>query len=204
MRLTKLFIPALACLLLLTGRTYAQPDSTIAHCSLFYVESDNQALLPFDNVCFIIHEYHIRDYRQIRVKGPINDQIDLFRDYPFAATFFLPEINSEQRLSIKLPRDWESPIQDMEPGTMFMTLSDKRDSEEYGKGPDRVDWVAVSGEIKITEFTPQGEGMRHPEFNVQMNIMLQQVDRSGPEPVVQGEKVRFKAVLTVKHTLSGD
>lgn len=176
----------------------AQLDSNFAYCNLFYLTSDHPEELPFDNLCFLNDNYDIVNPRKVRVIGPIREQTDLFHDYDFALTFYFPEVGPDAKLMAEKPADLLSTEQTPAPGKCFFTVSDNRLRRKYGPGSDEVDFVTVSGKVKITEFRPKSGDMPHPEFNAQMDVYLQRVDRSGPKPVLVGPLVRIKGVLKVE------
>ena len=182
------------------AQAQAPGGSEAALCNFFYVTSDNQELLPFDDDCFIQENISLDNLQMVREKGPISTQVDLFRDYPWSFRIYLPEIDHDQRIFVSVPTALLARDQKMQPGEFFMTISDNRERRKYGKNADEVDFVAVSGKARVTEYLEPVGDQKHGEFNVQIDINVKQVERtpSGSARIV-GEPIRFKGVLKIEN-----
>lgn len=178
------------------------PDSlqadSLSHCSLFYVQSFNPQILPFEDVCFVRDRYQMHDYKHIRVFGPIDGSKDLFRNYGWSINFFLGEVNGNGTMELVQPKNWLAPGDDLKQEQIFFYLSDDRKAKAFGRDSDKVDYVPVSGKIKVANFQPQTAATEYPYFDVQLDVMMQQVDRTGGGMRLIGPEVRFKAVLLVQ------
>jgi hypothetical protein len=197
-------IASLACtlLLLVTFQSiHAQnppKDSTGAYCNVFYVTSENSAILPFSEQCFIADQYSITDPTNFKACGPVDGSISLFDRFDWLMHFYLPIPKENDRLQVAMPADMQSKTLKMKPGTMFITLSDNRSSSRFDAPMDNVDFVSVTGSAKVLEFLPQGEGMPYPNYKLQMDLRFRQVDRSGAEPVLKGDPIRVKMVVVIE------
>jgi hypothetical protein len=192
-----LLIPSLF-LLLSSGSLHAQLDSNYAYCNLFYLTCDHPEILPFDNLCFLNDDWTIQNNKKVRVIGPISQQSDIFHDYEYSLTFVFPEVGPDMRLVIEKPADLLAPNQLAAPGKCYFTVSDNRTRKKFGPGSDEVDYVTVTGKVKITEYRPMTGDMLFPEYNAQLDVYLQKVDRSGAMPVLTGPMIRIKGVLKVE------
>jgi hypothetical protein len=173
------------------------PDS-LSHCSLFYLQSFNPQILPFDDACFVRDRYQMHDYHHIRVFGPIEESHDLFRKYGWSMNFYLGEVSGDGKLDLVQPKNWLAPGEDLKQGQFFFFLSDDRQAQEFGRASDKVDFVPVSGKVKVTDFQPQTAVTEYPYFSVYLDVMVQQVDRTGGGARLVGPEVRLKAVLQVQ------
>jgi hypothetical protein len=191
-------------LLYCPGNVHAQnpapvaADSTGAYCNVFYVTSDNAAILPFAEQCFIADQYSIKDPTNFRAIGPVDGAISLFDRFDWLLHFYLPIPKENDRLQVAMPADLYSKALKMNSGTMFITLADNRSSSRFDPPLDNVDFAAVSGSAKVLEFVPQGEGMPYPNYKLQMDVRFRQVDRTGASPKFIGDPIRVKMVVVIE------
>lgn len=178
----------------------AQTQDTVGtYCNVFYINSDAPQILPFDDDCFVVDQYSIKDPRRFRTLGPIDAHLDLFGHYPWAMNFFLPEVREAERLRVVVPSDFLSKGLSMQPGEMFITLSDNRKSTRFDPITDKVDYISVGGSAKVIEFTPsQGGDGSIDEFKLQMDLRFRQVERTESNVELVGNPVRVRMVLVVE------
>jgi hypothetical protein len=181
------------------SQLWAQLDSSLAYCNLFYATSDHPDIIPFEDNCFVNFNYEVNDYPRVRVVGPLKHQADFFREYDWSLMFHLPPMTGKGLLTVEQPKDLSDEKPEMAPGKMALTLCDNRQRRYYGPNSHKVDWVAVEGKIKINEYIPQQEGWKHPELQAQCDVYLQQVIDGGEGPIATGPKVRLKCVLVVEN-----
>jgi hypothetical protein len=180
----------------------AQSDSvTVAagtHCNLFYVRSDAPEVLPFNDQCFVVEEYRISDPHHFRTFGPVEGNIDLFGHFPWAINFFLPDVKERDRLRIVTPKDFQSHDLKVKEGEFFITLTDNRGASRFDPVSDMVDFIAVGGTGRVTAFRPQEGDMPYAEYDLQIDVRVQKVDRSGEYPRLDGLPIRLRMSLVVE------
>lgn len=198
---------AFSCFLSLTahgqvagGEEAVHEADTLSHCSLFYVKSFSPEILPFADDCFVRDRYMMHDYKHIRLFGPIEESRDLFRKYGWSMNFYLGNVKGDGPLTLFSPQNWLVPEEGMKDGQLFFYLSDDRSAFEFGRSADHVDYVPVSGKIKVTDFQPKTGAMEYPYFNVQLDMMMRRLDRTGGGARLTGPEVRLKAILLVQET----
>lgn len=194
----------LACVIFLFGSIQGLAQGAVAPgtalCNFFYVTSDNQEVLPFDDDCFIQENITLESLNMVREKGPISTQVDLFREYPWSFRIHLPEIDHDQRIFVSVPTALAAREHQMELGEFFLTISDNRERRQYGKNTDEVDFVAVSGKARITEYIAPAEEGAHAEFNVQIDVNVKKVERTPSGSArIAGDPVRLKGVLKIEN-----
>lgn len=185
---------------MLVGSCFGQKDSLGHYCNVFYLTSDNHDVLPFDNDCFIVDRYTLHNPHHFRTVGPIVDHIDLFKHFPWVISFHLPEINSEgDRVSLQIPDDYLAKGVEMPEGKFFLTITDNRDGSRYEPVSENIDFVAISGNGRVTGFRPMDEGDTHyHEYDLQIDVRVRKLDRSGTEPKLTGEPIRVRFVVVVE------
>jgi hypothetical protein len=176
----------------------AAPGSYGTHCNLFYLTSSDQETLPFNEHCFVVDEYSLSNSRYFRVIGPIQDQVDLFRHYPWAINFYLPVVEGAERLQVKTPEDLGQPNRNMDKGSFFLTVSDYRKYTRYDNLPKDIQFAAVSGKGKITEFTPRSREMSYPEYALQMDVEVRRVMEKEGKYEFVGPEITLRMVLRVE------
>src|SRR5687768_15705840 len=125
---------AAMCWMAIVSAAHAQnpeEDSIGTYCNVFYVSSDNPAILPFAEQCFIADQYSIKDPTNFRALGPVDGSISLFDRFEWLLHFYLPIPKENDRLQVAMPADFLSQTLKMKPGTMFITLSDNRSSSRF-------------------------------------------------------------------------
>lgn len=180
------------------GEEAVSQTDTLSHCSLFYVKSFSPDILPFSDECFVRDRYQMHDYKHIRLFGPIEESQDLFRKYGWSMNFYLGNVKGDGPLALATPQNWLAPEEGMKEGQLFFYLSDDRSAFEFGRSSDHVDYVPVSGKIKVTDFQPKTGEMEYPYFNVQLDMMMRRLDRTGGGARLMGPEVRMKAILLVQ------
>lgn len=186
------------CAACFSGRVNAQAESGFGYCHLFYLTSDQADVLPFDNVCFVRDSFSVSSFRHIRVKGPIERHVDLFKGYEWAINFFLPDVKGPGKMVVKTPENMEAGYYRMPAGTCFITLSDNRSRQRSGPKTDEVDFAAVSGKLRIAEYEQPSDSQSLPSYNLHMDITVRQVDRSGGGASLTGPEIKLKGVLVMK------
>jgi hypothetical protein len=191
------------CILLLIlgfgGLLHAQRDSTKGtYCNVFYVTSDNEALLPFNDRCFVSDEYAIKDPTNIRAIGPIEGSLSLFERYQWLIHFYLPIARPSDRLSIEMPKDFYAKTLKMAQSKFFVTISDNRSSSRFDPVLDNVDFAAVSGSAKVLEFEDAKPGEPFASYKLQMDMRFRQVDRTGDSPKLVGDPIRVKMMVVIE------
>ncbi|MEM0999091.1 MAG: hypothetical protein AAGN35_18680 [Bacteroidota bacterium] len=168
------------------------------YCNVFYITSDAPEVLPFDDACFVVEEYEISDPKRFRTFGPVKGSIDLFGHFDWAMNFFLPKVNERDRLKIVTPRDFLDRNLKVNDGEFFITLTDNRRSSRFDPVPNNVDFIAVSGTGRVTSFRAQAGDMPYDEYDLQIDVRMQKVDRSGDYPRLSGDPVRLRMALVVE------
>lgn len=169
-----------------------------AYCNVFYIESGDLEKLPLEDVCFITDQYTIQDPRHLRCVGPIEGQIDLFRAYPWAFHFYMPEVKEGMRLNATLPEDLAAGGFEMEGGQFAFTISDNRQQDRYVEAEDVVSMVAVGGSGRLTAYTAQGGDMAYPEYQLQLDLKVKEVETVEGKMVPMGKAFRLRMVLRVE------
>lgn len=135
---------------------YAQ-DNSGDFCSLFYLKSNNQEVLPFDNDCFTHVTYLITDHTHLEYVGPIRDQRDLFKASPWGITLDLPTVTGNTELEIVSPQDPLFQDKGAPDGKAYLYLSEFKHeltANDYDGVPD---FRAISGSMKISNYDPDPE-----------------------------------------------
>lgn len=179
---------------------HAQTDteSDGAYCNLFYINSSDLDKLPLEDVCFVADEYSLSNPQKMRCIGPIEGPIDLFRSYPWSMQFSLPEIKEGERLEIILPKELAPGPMEMKPGEFALTISDNSKFDRYVDVVDQVSFVAVSGWGRLTSFIPKSGNMRFPEYEVQMDLRVKEVEELEGKLTPVGTEFRLRMVLRVE------
>lgn len=175
-----------------------EKDANGSYCNVFYVKSGNPEILPFEDVCFVVDRYTLDNPRHFRALGPINGHIDLFRQHDWVMDFYLPEVREAERVTVATPKDFLAKNLEMKAGQIFLTIGDNRGTGKYDPVTDRVDFVSVGGRATVISFKAQGEGMEYAEYEMQMDLRMQKVDRSGDYPKLTGDQIRLRMVLIVE------
>jgi hypothetical protein len=196
-RSLRTLLPAIL-LLLVCQLTMAQSEGDGSYCNVHYIQSDDPELLPFSDECFVVDEYCIQNPKKMRTLGPIGGGIDLFDRFDWAMNFYLPDVEESDRLHAVTPRDFLSKDQEFKKGEFFLTLSDNRNATRFDAISDNVDFIAVGGHARVTAFRAQEAGMKYPEYDLQIDVRMQKVDRSGDYPRLSGDPIRLRMVLVVE------
>lgn len=177
---------------------HAQNDSIGAYCNVFYVTSENPAVLPFKDQCFVADQYSIKDPTNFKACGPVEGSLSLFDHFDWVMHFYLPTPKANDRIAVVPPADLLSKSVKLKPGTMFVTICDNRSSSRFDTPLDNVDFAAVAGSAKVLEFEPQTGTMPYPEYKLQMDLRFRQVDRSSGAAVLVGDAIRVKMVVVIE------
>lgn len=169
-----------------------------AYCNVFYIQSNNLDRLPLMDVCFVADEYSVDDAQHLRCVGPIEGPIDLFRAYPWAMHFYLPEVKEGDRLKAILPSDLSAGDWDMEPGQFAITISDNRKFDRFADVKDQVSMVAVDGYGRLTGYTPKTGDMKYPEYELQLDLKMKEVENLEGKDTPVGKEFRLRMVLRVE------
>ncbi len=176
---------------------FAQKDSLGAYCSVFYVTSSNQDLLPFSDHCFLADQYSVKDPTNFRALGPVEGPISFFTQLPWSMHFYLPTAKENERLVVSTPSDLLSKNLKMNAGTMFITISDNRAFIHADSLVDNVDFAAVAGSAKVIEFVPQSGKMPYAQFKLQMDLQFRKVERNLGFAKLVGDPIRLKMVVII-------
>jgi hypothetical protein len=190
-----------ALLFVVLGASFALGQTDTIHgsyCNVFYVTSDAQDRLPFNEQCFVSDEYSIVDPTNVRAIGPIEGSLSLFERYQWLLHFYLPNPKAGERLVIELPSDLSAKEQKMNPGKFFVTISDNRSSSRFDPILDNVDFAAVSGSAKVLEYEAAKDGEPFPSYKLQMDMRFKEVDRSQGLMKLIGEPIRIKLVIVIE------
>ena len=180
MKLRLTYLPILFLLLCWSAgsalsQTFMQDDTIGAHCSLFYLKSDKKEIIPFNDICFVTSSYSLKGYRRITYVGPLEDkENDLFFTLPWALTFELPEISENGVLKVALPAELDSKVNNVPAGKVFAHITDNRRVKKSGKRADRVDYRAMTGSVKILDYTTEPE-YGSLQFQGDFNLYFQQI-----------------------------
>ena len=168
------------------------------YCNVFYVRTDAIEILPFADDCFVVEEYRISDPHRFRTFGPVGSTVDLFGKFDWAINFFLPNVKERDRLRVVTPRDFQSKDLKVNDGEFFLTLTDNRDATRFDPISDKVDFIAVGGSARVTDYKPQEGDMPYPEYDLQIDVRVQKVDRTGDYPRLEGLPIRLRMSLVVE------
>ena len=123
-------------------------------CSLFYLKSNKQDILPFNNDCFTHVTYHVLDHRRLEYVGPIDAHQDLFKPSPWGITIELPPIDANGELKIVSPEDPGSE-ETIAPAGFAHIFVSKFDHQTVANTYDgKPDFRAISGYMRIQDYNP--------------------------------------------------
>jgi hypothetical protein len=193
------FCVALLAITQIGGRVWGQKtDSLGAYCNVFYIESRDLNVLPFQDLCFIVDQYTIHDPTNFRAVGPIKGLLNLFDRYDWVMHFYSSIPKENQRMLVAMPTNIYATDIKMKPGQFFVTVSDNRNASRIDPVVESMDFVSVSGSAKVLEYKPQTGAMRYPEYNLQIDLRFRKVERESGLPKLVGEPVRVTMLAVVK------
>ena len=112
--------------------------------------------------------------------------------------FYLPQVKEGDRLEIVLPSDLSNTDLDMPAGQFALTISDNRKFDRYADIKDRVSMVAVDGWGRLTGYTPKTGDMKFPEYELQMDLKVKEVENLEGKDKPVGQAFRLRMVLRVE------